>query len=230
MFHYYKIPYFTCTFFTKFAYNEYIGPYFLSHVVLRFSPVNSPRLKCDAWDGFAAGDGGNEEESMSLRYRNPWVIGVGDFAYRGWIFGSRNKSRPHNHPHNRCPIQEDEHGSTSQEALTSNRTTSDRSTFPMYVCIYIINRNHLFRGSRWRGCLLLAHEHGGKQSITYHLYIFGAINSNFWFQSVPSAARPSKQRVTSGNRLEGHGYHLGPVLHTWLALRACRVSITSHRW
>jgi len=25
-----------------------------------------------------------------------------------------------------------------------------------------------------------AHEHGGKQSITYHLYIFGAINSNFW--------------------------------------------------
>jgi hypothetical protein len=29
--------------FTKFTYNEYIGPYFLSHVVLRFSPVNSPR-------------------------------------------------------------------------------------------------------------------------------------------------------------------------------------------
>jgi hypothetical protein len=28
MFHYFKIPYFTCTFFTKFAYNEYIGPYF----------------------------------------------------------------------------------------------------------------------------------------------------------------------------------------------------------
>jgi hypothetical protein len=27
----------------------------------------------------------------------------------------------------------------------------------------------------------LAHEHGGKQSITYHLYIFGAINSNFIF-------------------------------------------------
>jgi hypothetical protein len=24
-----------------FIYNEYIGPYFLSHVVLRFSPVNS---------------------------------------------------------------------------------------------------------------------------------------------------------------------------------------------
>jgi hypothetical protein len=42
MFHYFKIPYFTCTFFTKFTYNEYIGPYFLSHVVLRFSPVNSP--------------------------------------------------------------------------------------------------------------------------------------------------------------------------------------------
>jgi hypothetical protein len=43
MFHYFKIPYFTCIFFTKFTYNEYIGPYFLSHVVLRFLPVNSPR-------------------------------------------------------------------------------------------------------------------------------------------------------------------------------------------
>jgi hypothetical protein len=41
--------------------------------------------------------------------------------------------------------------------------------------------NHLFRGSRSRGCLLLAYEHGGKQSITYHLYTFGAINSNFEF-------------------------------------------------
>jgi hypothetical protein len=28
MFHYFKILYFTCTFFTKFTYNEYIGPYF----------------------------------------------------------------------------------------------------------------------------------------------------------------------------------------------------------
>jgi hypothetical protein len=28
MFHYFKIPYFTYTFFTKFTYNEYIGPYF----------------------------------------------------------------------------------------------------------------------------------------------------------------------------------------------------------
>jgi hypothetical protein len=44
MFQYFKIPYFTCTFFTKFTYNEYIGPYFLSHVVLRSSPVNSPRM------------------------------------------------------------------------------------------------------------------------------------------------------------------------------------------
>jgi hypothetical protein len=41
MFHYFKIPYFTCTLFTKFTYNEYIRAYFLSHVVLRFSPVNS---------------------------------------------------------------------------------------------------------------------------------------------------------------------------------------------
>jgi hypothetical protein len=29
-------------FFTKFTYNEYIGPYFLSHVVLRFSPSDLP--------------------------------------------------------------------------------------------------------------------------------------------------------------------------------------------
>jgi general stress protein CsbA len=45
MFHYLKKPYFTCIFFTKFTYNEYIGPYSLSHVVLRFSSVNSPRIE-----------------------------------------------------------------------------------------------------------------------------------------------------------------------------------------
>jgi hypothetical protein len=44
MFHYFEILYFTCTFFTKFTYNEYIGPYVLSHVVLRFSLVNSSRM------------------------------------------------------------------------------------------------------------------------------------------------------------------------------------------
>jgi hypothetical protein len=44
MFHYFKIPYFTCKVFTKFTYNEYIGPYFLSHVVLRFSPSDLPEL------------------------------------------------------------------------------------------------------------------------------------------------------------------------------------------
>jgi hypothetical protein len=42
MFHYSKIPYFTCTIFTKFTYNEYIGPYFLSHVVLRFFASDLP--------------------------------------------------------------------------------------------------------------------------------------------------------------------------------------------
>jgi hypothetical protein len=42
MFHYFKIPYFTCYVFTKFTYNEYIGPYFLSHVVLGFSPSDLP--------------------------------------------------------------------------------------------------------------------------------------------------------------------------------------------
>jgi hypothetical protein len=42
MFHYFKIPYFTCNFFTKLTYNEYIGPYFLSHVVLGFSPSDLP--------------------------------------------------------------------------------------------------------------------------------------------------------------------------------------------
>jgi hypothetical protein len=45
MFHYFKIPYFTCTFFTNFTYNEYIGPYFLLHVVLRFLQVNSRRVQ-----------------------------------------------------------------------------------------------------------------------------------------------------------------------------------------
>jgi len=44
MFHYFKIPYFTCTFFTKFTYNEYIGPYFLSHVVLRFFASDLPEV------------------------------------------------------------------------------------------------------------------------------------------------------------------------------------------
>ena len=33
MFHYFKTPYIICTFFAKFIYNEYIRPYFLSHVV-----------------------------------------------------------------------------------------------------------------------------------------------------------------------------------------------------
>jgi hypothetical protein len=47
MFHYFKIPYFTCNFFTKFNYNEYIGPYFfLSHVVLRFLPSDLPESHC----------------------------------------------------------------------------------------------------------------------------------------------------------------------------------------
>jgi hypothetical protein len=51
MFHYFKIPYFTCKSFTKFTYNEYIGPYFLSHVVLRFSLSDLPgRLRYYFWD------------------------------------------------------------------------------------------------------------------------------------------------------------------------------------
>jgi hypothetical protein len=44
MFHYFKITYFTCEGFTKFTYNEYIGPYFLSHVVLRFLPSDLPEF------------------------------------------------------------------------------------------------------------------------------------------------------------------------------------------
>jgi hypothetical protein len=48
MFHYFKLSYFTCTFFTKFIYNEYIGPYFLSNVVLRFLPVTSPRTNINS--------------------------------------------------------------------------------------------------------------------------------------------------------------------------------------
>ena len=45
IFHYFRIPYYTCTFFTKFIYNEYIRPYFLSHVVLKFLTVDSLRKK-----------------------------------------------------------------------------------------------------------------------------------------------------------------------------------------
>jgi len=44
MFHYFKIPYFTCTFFSKFIYNEYIGPYFLSHVVSKIFASEPPEV------------------------------------------------------------------------------------------------------------------------------------------------------------------------------------------
>jgi hypothetical protein len=46
MFHYFKIPYFTCTFSTKFTYNEYIGLYFLLHVVVRFFASDLPEMVC----------------------------------------------------------------------------------------------------------------------------------------------------------------------------------------
>jgi hypothetical protein len=36
-------PYFTCTIFTKFIYNEYIGPYFLSHVVFKIFASEPPK-------------------------------------------------------------------------------------------------------------------------------------------------------------------------------------------
>jgi hypothetical protein len=42
MFHYFKIPYFTCKFFTQFIYNEYIDPIFYRTLFLKFSPVNPP--------------------------------------------------------------------------------------------------------------------------------------------------------------------------------------------
>ena len=45
MFHYFNVPYITCNFFTKFTYNEYIGPYFLSHVVSKiFASAPPPRI------------------------------------------------------------------------------------------------------------------------------------------------------------------------------------------
>ena len=72
----------------------------------------------------------------------------------------------------------------------------------------LFQRNHLFRGSRWHDCLQLAHEHGGKQSITYHLYIFGAINSNF--RGLGPLARPSNR---------------------WLRwVTSSRAKVTTHRW
>ena len=42
MFHYFNVPYITCKCFTKFTYNEYIGPNFLSHVVSKKFPVPPP--------------------------------------------------------------------------------------------------------------------------------------------------------------------------------------------
>jgi hypothetical protein len=59
MFHYFKIPYFTCNVLTEFTYNEYIGPYFLSHVVLRFSPSDLPKgtLRLEDFDKLCANSG-----------------------------------------------------------------------------------------------------------------------------------------------------------------------------
>jgi len=42
MFHYFKIPYFTCTFLQNLPTMNILDPILLSHVVLRFSPVISP--------------------------------------------------------------------------------------------------------------------------------------------------------------------------------------------
>ena len=78
----------------------------------------------NAWDGFAAGDGGNEEESMSLQELESSLVEAGYLAA---------ETRPHQHPHRRRPNQEDEHGSTSQEATTSNRTISESSLPCMYA-------------------------------------------------------------------------------------------------
>jgi hypothetical protein len=47
MFHYFKIPYFTCTFFTIFIYNEYIGPYLLSHIVSKIFASEPLEVVCD---------------------------------------------------------------------------------------------------------------------------------------------------------------------------------------
>jgi len=49
IFHYFKIPYYTCNVFTKFTYDEYIGPYFfyrtlLLHFVLVIVWAQSPIL------------------------------------------------------------------------------------------------------------------------------------------------------------------------------------------
>jgi hypothetical protein len=44
MFHYFKIPFFTCTFFSKFIYNEYIGPCFLSHDVSKIFASDLPKV------------------------------------------------------------------------------------------------------------------------------------------------------------------------------------------
>lgn len=71
-----------------------------------------------AWDGFVAGDGGNEEESMSLQELETSLVEAGYLAA---------ETRPRHHPHRHRPNQEDERGSTSQEATTSNRAISESS-------------------------------------------------------------------------------------------------------
>jgi hypothetical protein len=47
MFHYFIIPYFTCTFFIKSIYNEYIGPYFLSHIVSKIFTNEPPEFEIE---------------------------------------------------------------------------------------------------------------------------------------------------------------------------------------
>ena len=48
MFHYFTIPYFTCTFFSKFIYNDYIGPYFFNHTLFLKKFASAPPLEV-AW-------------------------------------------------------------------------------------------------------------------------------------------------------------------------------------
>jgi hypothetical protein len=85
-------------------------------------------------------------------------------------------------------------------------------------------------GSRawWKTIHNLPFVYFWRHNFKFQIYVAAKERPHHENLGLMPSARPSKQRVTSGNRLEGQGYHLRPVMHTWLALQARRVSITSH--
>ena len=78
MFLYFKIPYIACTFLTKFTYNEYIGPYFLLHVISKNIALNNPsksnpKLKMKT-----------SLEVLNINYPPQEATSVGHCHYKKW--------------------------------------------------------------------------------------------------------------------------------------------------